>query len=53
MVSLHFHIVSVGGHRDVSYGKTDEEDKRVFMETHGLISDVNVLYVLSVTGLAP
>lgn len=31
----------------------EEEDKGVFMEIHELVSDVNVLYVLSVTGLAP
>lgn len=31
----------------------DEEDKGLFMEMHELVSDVNVLYVLSVTGLAP
>lgn len=30
-----------------------EADKGLFMEMHELVSDVNVLYVLSVTGLAP
>lgn len=31
----------------------EEEDKGFFMEMHELVNDVNVLYVLSVTGLAP
>lgn len=30
--------------------KDEEEHKGVFMEIHELVSDVNVLYVLSVTG---
>lgn len=33
--------------------KEEEGHKGVFMEIHELVSDVNVVCVLSVTGLAP
>lgn len=33
--------------------KQPEEDKGVFMEMREVVSDVNALCVLSVTGLAP
>lgn len=49
--------VTVCGHRAAFYGKAaaaeEDEDKGVFMEMKELVSDVNVLYVLFVTGLAP
>ena len=50
MFSLDFQV-SVNGLKAAVYGQTATgTDRGVFMEMHGLVSDVNVLYVLSVTG---
>lgn len=56
---LGFHIWSPFLSKKLLFKSTyseDEEaaaDQRVFMEMRELVSDVNVLCVLSVTGLAP